>query len=202
MEKLFNTHPLMTLVITDDRQLHETFVDIPTTKRLKIAPFKAAFKNASKSPSGITRGGIFATSVILMRVEQRSIPNTVRALMESQMKCATPRNRSRSKGIDEAFSVTGALFRCIVTLEGTKGPGKTDSWLPRSGRKHSYTSSDRIRNDTEVEEVETEMAPTFQPRAERGRRTQAVDFEFERSTARQLSTCELLQSVAMTGYRQ
>lgn len=37
-------------------------------------------------------------------------------------------------------------------------------------------------------------------RSERGR-TQAVDLEFERSSARQLSTCELLQSVAMTGYR-
>lgn len=82
------------------------------------------------------------------------------------MKCATPRNRSKSKGIDEAFSVTGALFRCIVTLEGTKSREREVSRLPRSGRKHSYTSSDRIRNDTEVEEVETEMAPTFQPRTQ------------------------------------
>lgn len=98
----------------------------------------------------------------------------LRELMESQMKCATPRNRSRSKGIDERYSVTGAPFRCIVTLEGTKGRGReTVSRLPRGGRKHSYTSSDQIRNDTEVEEVETEMAPTwFRTRSNVGRRLQ------------------------------
>lgn len=107
------------------------------------------------------------------------------------MKCATPRNRSRSKRIDEHSLLQ---VRCSGASLRSRGEGGRDretvSRLPRGGRKHSYTSSDRIRNDTEVEEVETEMAPTFRARTERGR-TQAVDFEFERSSVGQLSTCEL-----------
>jgi len=112
---------------------------------LKMTPFKVAFKNTVKfrialilpqsSPAysaRIHRRRLFSRA----RAQRQSIPNTVRALMESQMKCATPRNRSRSKGIDEAFSVTGALFRCIVTPEGAKDRGK-------GGRSLGYHAVER-----------------------------------------------------------
>lgn len=46
---------------------------------------------------------------------------------------------------------------------------------------HSYTSSGRIHNDTEVEEVETEMTRSARC---------AADFEFERSNRARLSICE------------
>jgi len=41
-------------------------------------------------------------------------------MIESQMKCATPRNQPRSKGIGEdTLLVALQLLRCIVALEGT-----------------------------------------------------------------------------------
>jgi len=46
------------------------------------------------------------------------------------------------------------LLRCIVALEGT---GDVDSPAVDVD-VHSYTSPGRIRNDTEVEKIETEMA--------------------------------------------
>jgi len=70
-------------------------------------------------------------------------------------------------------------YRCFVQVHryarGDEGSREREmvSQLPHGGRKHSYTSSDRIRNDTEVEEVETEMAPTwFRTRSNIGRRLQ------------------------------
>lgn len=138
------------------------------------------------------------------------IPNV--RMMELQMKCPpTPRNRSRSNGIDER---TGAqTLRCIVTLEGARVGWETGVSLslslltPRGEEKQAFLHEFRskIHNDTKVEEVDiTKIVPTSRVRfasAVAGLDRPSTLY-FSDLPNGSYPTCKLLQSVAVPGYRQ
>lgn len=80
-------------------------------------------------------------------------------MIESQMKCATPRNRSRSKGID----VNMLCYRCAVQVHRCAqgdGRGRGRDGFSTARRKEAFLHEFRSGpcNDTGVGgEVETEI---------------------------------------------
>lgn len=140
--------------------------------------FKIAFKNTRKTSNCLNLSAKYSG------IFDKSLSSPL--LFSRARKVYSKYFVSRADGIadevrdpEKSLAIEGnrrsiLCYRCAVQVHryarGDEGSGKeTVSWLPRSGRKHSYTSSNRIRNDTEVEEVETEMAPTFQAQTEHGR---------------------------------
>lgn len=144
-----------------------------------------AFKNAKRKtpkldPSAKYLGvyGKNLSSPLLFSRARNKVFQILFALMESQMKCATPRNRSRSKGIDEHSLLQ---VRCSGASLRSRGAG--GGIERRSLDYHAVEGSipTRVR-------IGSVMIPKWKrskrrwPRRSERDRTQAVDFEFERSS--------------------